>query len=117
VTSGPVDLKRWDEEWLSNLDVLNRMELSGDRLDSVREIDVSFRGPIENLKKLAENCVELGFRVQSLEADEEGEPWLFIVRDQTADEEAIRALTLTYLQIEHAFDVVCDGWGCIAQAS
>ncbi|MBW8840856.1 MAG: ribonuclease E inhibitor RraB [Sphingomonadales bacterium] len=117
MTSMPVNPKRWDEEWAANLDVLNRMKLNGDRPDVVREVDVSFRGPIENLKKLAENCAEFGFRVQNLEIDGLDEPWLFIVRDQTADEDAIRALTSTYLQIEDAFHVECDGWGCIAQAN
>lgn len=113
----PVNPKRWDEEWPTNLDVLNRMKLNGDRPGLVREIDVSFRGPIENLEKLAENCAEFGFRAPSLEIDEAGKPWLFIVRDQAADEDAIRALTLTYLQVENAFHVECDGWGCVAQAS
>jgi hypothetical protein len=117
VTSAPVNPKRWDEEWPTNLDVLNRMKFNGDRPAVVREIDVSFRGPRENLERLAENCAEFGFRVQSLEIDDDGEPWLFIVRDQTADEGAIRALTLTYLQIENAFHVECDGWGCVAQVS
>jgi hypothetical protein len=117
VTPTPADPKRWDDEWAANLDVLNRMQLNGDRSAVVREIDVSFRGPRENLERLAENCAEFGFRVQSLEIDDDGEPWLFIVRDQTADEGAIRALTLTYLQIENAFHVECDGWGCVAQVS
>ncbi len=50
-----------------------------------------------------------------IEADENGEPWLFLVRTQTADDEAIRDLTMTYLQMEDSFGVECDGWGCITQ--
>jgi hypothetical protein len=77
---------------------------------------VSFRGPIEALRKLEAACSNFGFSVDELiEADDEGEPWLFLVRTQTADDDAIRDLTMTYLQIEDSLGVECDGWGCITQ--
>ncbi|WP_158453879.1 ribonuclease E inhibitor RraB [Novosphingobium sp. MD-1] len=46
---------------------------------------------------------------------ETGQPWLFLVRSQTTDDEAIRNLTMTYLQMEDSFGVECDGWGCVGQ--
>jgi hypothetical protein len=71
---------------------------------------------MESLRRLQAACSNFGFEIQDfIEADEQGQPWLFLVRTQTADEEAIRDLTMTYLQIEDSFGVECDGWGCAAQ--
>jgi regulator of ribonuclease activity B len=107
---------RFAQAWAEDQEVLERMRNHGDILEIVREIDVSFRGPISNLKLLAKNCGDFGFAFQSLEEDEDDDdPCLFLVRNQAADEASIRALTMAYLQIEDAFDVVSDGWGCMQQ--
>ena len=68
-----------------------------------------------DLQRLAGAASNFGFDLLELKRDDEGEPWLFLVRTQTTDEEAIRDLTMTYLQIEDSFGVVCDGWGCVGQ--
>ncbi|MCJ8157655.1 ribonuclease E inhibitor RraB [Sphingomonas sp. LaA6.9] len=58
----------------------------------------------------------IGFGVQEfIQADDDGKPWLFLVRTQIADDEAMKDLTRTYLHIEDSFGVQCDGWGCVAQ--
>jgi regulator of RNase E activity RraB len=103
--------------WAEDLHVLARLRDNGDRPEVPREIDVSFRGDIANLERLAASCASFGFSVQRLEEDDEGEPWLFLVRTQTADDDAICELTKAYLQIEDTFGVECDGWGCVSQTS
>lgn len=111
-----IDQARWDEVWAEDLDVLRNLRKNGDNPHVPREIDVSFRGSMNSLKRLEAACSNFGFEVQELiETDEEGRPWLFLVRTQTADEDAIRDLTMTYLQIEDSFGVKCDGWGCLGQ--
>ncbi|MEM6907473.1 MAG: ribonuclease E inhibitor RraB [Pseudomonadota bacterium] len=112
----PIDPTRWDEVWTADLDVLRNLKENGDIPSIPREIDVSFRGTLSALRALAGACGNFGFKVQELiEKDEEGNPWLFIVRTQTADEESIRELAVTYLQMEDTFGVECDGWGCVGQ--
>jgi hypothetical protein len=116
VTSEPISSERWERVWAADLDVLRSLRENGDNPSIPREIDVSFRGSMESLKRLQASCSNFGLEVQNfVEADEEGEPWLFLVRTQTSDEDAIRDLTMTYLQIEDSFGVECDGWGCVAQ--
>ena len=107
---------RWDEVWAADLDVMRNLRDNGDLPQVVRDVDVSFRGEIENLRRLKIASSNWRFRViELLEADEDGQPWLFLVRSQTTDEEALRDLTTTYLQIEDSFGVECDGWGCVGQ--
>jgi regulator of RNase E activity RraB len=112
----PIEPERWNEVWAADLDVLRSLRENGDLPHVVRDVDVSFRGPFEALQRLEVASANWGFRVQELlEADEEGQPWLFLVRNQTTDDEAIRDLTMTYLQMEDSFGVECDGWGCVGQ--
>ena len=112
----PIDPQRFDKVWAEDLDVLRSLRSNGDDPEVPREIDVSFRGTLTDLQRVAGACENFGFEVQELiSEDDNGEPWLFLVRTQPADEDAIRDLTVTYLQIEDAFDVRCDGWGCVGQ--
>ena len=108
--------ERWDEVWAADLDVIRSLRNNGDLPHVSRDVDVSFRGAIEALRRLEVASSNWGFRtVELVEADEDGQPWLFLVRSQTTDEEALRDLTMTYLQIEDSFGVECDGWGCVGQ--
>jgi hypothetical protein len=108
---------RWNEVWAADLDVIRNLRANGDLPHITRDVDVSFRGSLDALKSLEAASASWGFRVLELvEADEEGQPWLFLVRSQTTDEIAVRELTMTYLQIEDCFGVECDGWGCVRQA-
>lgn len=111
-----IDGDRWNASWSADLDVLRNLRANGDLPHVPREVDVSFRGAVDNLKRLEVACSNFGFDVQNfIECDENGEPWLFLVRIQTTDDDAIRDLTTTYLQIEDSFGVECDGWGCVGQ--
>lgn len=108
--------ERWDEVWAADLDVIRSLRDNGDLPHVSRDVDVSFRGAIGPLRRLEVASSNWGFRIVELvESDEDGQPWLFLVRSQTTDEEAIRDLTMTYLQIEDTFGVECDGWGCVGQ--
>ena len=109
-----ISLERWEDAWSADLDVIRNLRCDGDDPAAPREIDVSFRGSREALQRLHAASTNFGFTVQSFEVDEEGEPWLFLVRTQTSDDDAMRDLTETYLTIEDAFGVECDGWGCMA---
>ena len=112
----PIEPERWDEVWAADLDVLRSLRENGDLPHVMRDVDVSFRGTIEALRRLEVASSDWGFRVQEfIEADDEGQAWLFLVRSQTTEEHAIRKLTMTYLQMEDCFGVECDGWGCVGQ--
>jgi regulator of ribonuclease activity B len=110
-----IDQERWEAVWAADLDVLRSLGENGDQSDLPRLVDVSFRGSPDALDRLASSASNFGFSVQSRDSSDDEEPWLFLERVQTADIDAIRDLTMTYLQIEDAFEVECDGWGCLAQ--
>lgn len=112
----PIEPERWDEVWAADLDVIRSLREHGDLPHVVRDVDVSFRGSIDALRRLEAASSNWGFSVEEfIEADEDGQPWLFLVRSQTTDEEAMRDLTMTYLQLEDSFSVECNGWGCVGQ--
>ena len=110
-----LDQARWDEAWDEDRVVLTRLRRNGDVSDVTRPVDVSFRGDLTDLQRVAEASANWGFEVLELiEKDEDGKPWLFLVRPQKTDDETMREMAITYLQIEDAFSVRCDGWGCLA---
>lgn len=111
----PVDPDRLEQEWIADRDVLANLRENGDRPELVRAVDVSFRGPEDVLERLTEAAEELGFDFLEIEESEDGDPWVFLVREQGTDDESIRALTTVCLQLEVAFGVEYDGWGCPAQ--
>ena len=113
----PIDPDRWDEVWADDLVVLRRLASQGDQVDVPRLVDVSFRGPADALARLAASAANFGFAVQDRDTSEDKEPWLFLERMQTTDIDSMREFTLTYLQIEDAFSVKSDGWGCMAQTN
>jgi len=109
-----IDDEYFDQVWSADLDVLQSLAKSGDRPELPRDIDVSFRGPVDALDKLASFAATYGFKARFSEA-EGGKPWLFLERNQRADMESIRALTKLSLQFEALFGVELDGWGCTAR--
>ncbi|MDO7841182.1 ribonuclease E inhibitor RraB [Sphingomonas immobilis] len=115
MTLPDVDPARLEAEWAEDKQVLASLAANGDRAEIVRPVDVSFRGDDEALDRLEDDAGELGFEVIEREEDEDGEMSLFLGCEQTADEAAIRALTLKCLQIELIYDVEYDGWGCTAE--
>jgi len=110
-----VDPVRLEQEWLQDQDVLANLAENGDQADIARPVDVSFRGSPETLELLSEKAEELGFDFLDIEESDDGDPWLFLVREQCTDPESIRSLTTICLQIEAMFSVEYDGWGCTAQ--
>jgi hypothetical protein len=111
-----VDPARMEQEWAADQDVLRNLAANGDRASVKRAVDVSFRGPEENLERLSEAAKSLGLVELDREEDAEGgEPYLFFERFQAVDAQSIKDLTRLCLQIEIMFDVEYDGWGCEAQ--
>jgi regulator of RNase E activity RraB len=115
VTLPEVDPIRLTKEAKGDQEVLTSLATSGDQPEISRLVDVSFRGSVDALDSLAEEAPSFGFHVLEREQTEEGDPWLFLAREQKADTASIKALTLLCLQIEVMFDVEYDGWGCMAQ--
>ena len=115
MTKGAVDPQRLEEEWQADMQVLADLADHGDRAEIERPVDVSFRGSPEALVRLTEAAEALGFDYLDMETSPDGDPCLFLVRDQRADAESIKALTATCLQIEVDYGVEYDGWGCAAQ--
>ncbi|MES2495148.1 MAG: ribonuclease E inhibitor RraB [Pseudomonadota bacterium] len=110
-----VDPRRIEEEWEADQEVLANLVENGDRPELERPVDVSFRGSEEALERLIEAAEDLGFDFLEMEENEDGEPCLFLVREQRADPESIKALTVTCLQIEADYGVEYDGWGCAVE--
>ena len=115
MTLPEVSPARLEEEWAADKDVLASLRENGDRPEIVRPVDVSFRGDDDALDKLEQDAGELGFEVIEREEDEDGEVCLFLGRDQAADDESIKALTLRCLQIAFTYEVEYDSWGCTAE--
>ena len=111
----PADPERLAEERAADQDVLANLRKNGDRPDLPRSVDVSFRGPPAILEKLADAAEAHGFEVIEIEESDDGDPWLFLEREQPADDASIKSLTTLCLQFEAAFGVEYDGWGCVAQ--
>ncbi|MEO8724251.1 MAG: ribonuclease E inhibitor RraB [Sphingobium sp.] len=110
-----IDPERLEEEWQADQDVLANLAQNGDISAIPRAVDVSFRGSDDALQRLTEKASQFGLVVLDREEPEDGEPFLFLEREQKTDEASIRALTKTCLQIEIMFDVEYDGWGCEAK--
>lgn len=115
MTLPEVSSARLAEEWTADQDVLASLRDAGDRPEIVRPVDVSFRGTEAALDKLEDEAEQLGFAVIEREPDEEGDMCLFLGREQAADDVSIKALTKLCLQIELAYEVEYDGWGCTAE--
>ncbi|MFN3818896.1 ribonuclease E inhibitor RraB [Blastomonas sp.] len=112
-----VDPVRMEQEWAADQDVLRNLAANGDRAQVKRQVDVSFRGSEENLRRLSEAASTFGLVELDREEDAEGgEPYLFFERFQAVDAQSIKDLTRICLQIEMMFDVEYDGWGCEAQS-
>lgn len=116
MTLPEVDPVRFEQECSADQDVLAGLAGSGDRPEIARSVNVSFSGDDAALDRLADEAPMLGFSVLEREEGEDGTISLFLEREQKADADSIRALTLLCLQIELLFDVEYEGWGCMAQA-
>ena len=111
------DQDRFAQEWAADQDVLASLRSQGDRTSQIRAVDVSVRGHRGDLASVETHAVECGFEPIELVEFDTGEWRLTVSRQQTAEPQAIKHLTITALQIEAAFGVVYDGWGCITQNS
>ncbi|ABQ66805.1 hypothetical protein HY78_25900 [Rhizorhabdus wittichii DC-6] len=115
MTLPAIDPQRLEEECEADAEVLANLRENGDQPELVRPVDVSFRGSPEALVRLTDRAEEFGFEYIEIEEGEDGEPCLFLAKDQAADAASIKELTITCLQIEQIFGVEYDGWGCELQ--
>ena len=110
-----IDPARLQEELEADQEVLANLRGDGDRPEIIRPLDVSFRGTTEALVRLTDRAEEFGFEFIEIEEDENGEPCLYLMKEQAADDASIKELTTICLQIEQMFGVEYDGWGCELQ--
>ena len=114
MTAFTPDKERLEQEWAADQEVLRSLHDNGDNPDLVRPVDVSFRGTRETLEELAKVGESYNLNPIQLVKTDDGQLRLDTRTYQTTNEEAIRALTLTALQIEAEHQVIYDGWGCVA---
>jgi regulator of RNase E activity RraB len=112
----PIDPERLAAELAADAEVLRSLRDNGDVASAVRPVDVRFEGGTEEINALADEIEELGWTVVQMVEIDEDTLALDVRRDQTADDEAIRALTEDALRIEEAFGVGYSGWGTVATA-
>jgi hypothetical protein len=110
-----IDKVRFQQEWAADQDVLARLAEQGDRVDQIRNIDVSFIGNRSDVGSAEKLASEQDFQTVQLIELEDGGFRLDVSRVQDARPDSIKALTITALQIEAAAGVFYDGWGCVAQ--
>jgi hypothetical protein len=109
-----ISAQRLAEEWATDDDVLASLQSNGDHPSVKRSVDVSFRGERGNLEALARHLEADGFQLAYRSTTDEGDPWLFLERDQSTEREAIHAMTKACLEAAADFNVTHDGWGCLA---
>ncbi len=112
---GWFDQGRFEQEWAADQGVLARLAEQGDKADQLRDLDVSFTGNESNLRDAEQEAANYGFRIIQIVKVEGGVWRLDVSRQQSANAETIRQLTIDALQIEAACSVSYDGWGCITQ--
>jgi len=111
----PVDPERLAEELAADADVVRALRENGDVAEIVRPVDVHFEGDDEAISRVEDAAEELGWRVIEAVEEEDGLVTLWLQRDQTTTESALRALTEDALRIEAAYGVNYDGWGTAAE--
>mgnify|MGYP001183721635 CR=1 FL=1 len=108
-----IDLDRFAYGQQANELMLRQRREIGDLSSVVRPIDVLFYGTELNIKQVAAELFSRGWRINSVNASEEGKWSLSAERDQAVDADAIRDLTIVALEMEKSWGVEFDGWGAV----
>lgn len=94
--------------------ILRALADNGDIDTLVRLIDLHFKGPQDRIEALAEAADALGLEFLEFGEYEDGEWAADFSITGTTEPEAMAALTKRALEIEQAYSVEYDGWGCAA---
>ncbi len=111
-----VDPKRLAAELEADAEVLRALAENGDIAELVRDVDLHFKGAEPDIVALGDEAEDLGLEFIQFNEYEDGE-WSVDFRLQSSIEPDIMArLTHRALEIELAYNVEYDGWGCAVQS-
>ena len=110
-----VDPARLAEELAADEEVIAALRDNGDVATLVRPVDVHFEGDEEAISRLEDEAEELGWTVVEVAEEEDGLFTLWIQREQTTTDAALRGLTEEALRLEADYGLSYDGWGTVAE--
>lgn len=111
----PVDPARLAAEIEADADVLAALAANGDIATIARPVDLHFKGRQELIVALGDDADELGFEFVQFNEHEDGEWSVDFTLSSTIAPQVLAKLTERALEIEAAYGVNYDGWGCVAQ--
>jgi regulator of RNase E activity RraB len=111
----PVDPARLAAEMEADADVLKALAANGDISTIARPVDLHFKGKQELIVALGDDADELGFEFVQFNEHEDGEWSVDFTLSSTIEPQVLAQLTERALEIEAAYGVDYDGWGCVAQ--
>jgi regulator of RNase E activity RraB len=109
-----IDPEQLAAEIAADAEILQALAENGDVATLVRPIDLHFKGPQDKIEALAEAADDLGFEFVEFGEYEDGDWAADFTIEGTTEPEAMAALTKRALEIEQAYGVEYDGWGCAA---
>ena len=115
MTPRTVDPDQLAAEIAADTEILSALVENGDVNTLVRPIDLHFKGNPGRIEALAEAAEELGLTFVEFGEYEDGDWAADFTLDGTTEPAAMAALTKRALEIELAYDVEYDGWGCAVQ--
>lgn len=115
MTSLQIDPDKLAAEIAEDAKILEALAENGDIASLVRPIDLHFKGSQEAIEALAEASEELGLEFIEFGEYEDGDIAADFIVEGTTEPAAMAALTKRALEIELAYGVEYDGWGCAAE--
>ena len=106
---------RLAEELAADEDVVRALRENGDVAEVVRPVDAHFEGDADAISRIEDDAEQLGWRVVDVTEEDEGQATLWLQRNQTTTDSALRGLTEDALRIEATYGVDYDGWGTVAE--
>lgn len=110
-----VDPARLAEELAADEDVIRALRENGDVAEVVRPVDAHFEGDADAISRIEDDAEQLGWRVVEVTEEDDGQATLWLQRNQTTTDSALRGLTEDALRIEAIYGVDYDGWGTVAE--
>jgi regulator of RNase E activity RraB len=111
----PVDPARLAAEMEADADVLAALAANGDIASIARPVDLHFKGRQDLIVTLGDDADALGFEFVQFNEHEDGEWSVDFNLISTIEPHVLAKLTERALEIEAAYGVDYDGWGCVAQ--
>ena len=110
-----IDPARLEAEIADDAEILAELADNGDIAAIARPIDLHFKGTQDAIEALVEASEDLGLTFIEFGEYEDGDIAADFTVEGTTEPAAMAALTRRALEIEIAYSVEYDGWGCEAQ--